>query len=588
MTDMTAAPAHGTRIPADLQSPIDEALSRAVDENWAQRIWSGDTSVWTDDDHVAELISKRLGWLDLPTSFADEVDPLEAFAAAIRDEGFIRAVVAGMGGSSLAPAVLATAIGAEGQGITVDVLDSTDPDAVRAATEASDPAGTLYIISSKSGTTTEPLAFDAHFWHVEDEIHSDIPQGNAGLHFVAVSDPAPAVTHITHSDLFREVFINPPDVGGRYSALTYVGLVPGALMGMDLRALLADAQQTAARCRENGDNNPGLWLGVVLGSLARAGRDKLTLVIEPRFAALGMWIEQLVAESTGKHGVGILPVDGEALGDPGVYGDDRVFVRIATGADPMWQQAVDAQLETLAQAGHPVLYLSMLGGEGALGGEFFRWEFATAVAGAVLGINPFDEPNVTESKDNTRRVLEQYRDQHKLPVDEPLTTEGRLTLTGDAPLRLSGVDGGLSGELRRHLARARRNGYFALQAYIAPTDERAHALREIATLIRDQSGRAVTVGFGPRFLHLTGQLHKGGAPIGCFLQLTANHPNDLEIPGWHETFGTLIDAQAAGDFMSLESHDLPVCRVNLSDDPDAGLAELFAALKQALAEPLPR
>jgi hypothetical protein len=359
-------------------------------------------------------------------------------------------------------------------------------------------------------------------------------------------------------------------------------------MGIDLRALLADARQTAERCQRNDDNNPGLWLGVVLGTLARQGRDKLTLVIEPRFAALGMWIEQLVAESTGKHGVGILPVDGETLGDQSVYGDDRVFVRIATGADPAWQQAVDAQLEGLAHAGHPTIFLNMLGGEGALGGEFFRWEFATAVAGAVLGINPFDEPNVTESKDNTRRVLEQFQHEHKLPAEEALTTEGRLTLTGDAPLRLSGVDGGLAGELRRHLTRAKHNGYFALQAYIAPTDERAHALREIATLIRDQTGRAVTVGFGPRFLHSTGQLHKGGAPIGCFLQLTANHPNDLEIPGWHETFGVLIDAQAAGDFISLESHDLPVARVNLSDDPDAGLAELFAALKQALAEPLPR
>jgi glucose-6-phosphate isomerase len=585
---MAAAPAHGTRIPADIQALIDETLKRAVDENWAERIWAGDTSVWTDDAKVAALISNRLGWLDLPTRFAEEVDALEAFAGEIRDEGLIRAVVAGMGGSSLAPAVLAAAIGPEGQGITVDVLDSTDPDAVRAATDASDPNGTLYIISSKSGTTTEPLAFLAHFWNVVAESHRHIHHGQPGLHFVAVTDPAPSVTHIPHADEFRELFLNQEDVGGRYSALSYVGLVPGALMGIDLRALLADAAQTAERCRHNSDNNPGLWLGVVMGTLARAGRDKLTLVIEPRFAALGMWIEQLVAESTGKHGIGILPVDGEALGDPGVYQDDRVFVRVATGADPAWQATTDAMLATLAEAGHPVLYLSMLGGEGALGGEFFRWEFATAVAGAVLGINPFDEPNVTESKDNTKRVLEQYQRDHKLPADPPLSSDGRLSLSGDAPLRLSGADGGLVAELRRHLARARKNGYFALQAYIAPTDARARALRDIATLLRDKSGRAVTVGFGPRFLHSTGQEHKGGAPIGCFLQLTASHPNDLEIHGWHETFGTLIDAQAVGDFISLESHDLPVARINLSDDPDAGLAELHAAFEQALREPLAR
>jgi hypothetical protein len=384
------------------------------------------------------------------------------------------------------------------------------------------------------------------------------------------------------------MFLNPADVGGRYSALSYVGLVPGSLMGIDLRALLADAQQTAVRCQANSDNNPGLWLGVTLGALAKAGRDKLTLVIEPHYASLGMWIEQLVAESTGKRGVGIVPVDGERLGDPGAYGDDRVFVRVATGASAAWQQATDAQLEALAQAGHPVLFLTMRGDGGELGGEFFRWEFATAVAGAVLGINPFDEPNVTESKDNTKRVLEEFRHEHKLPTQETLSKEGRLTLSGDAPLRLTGAADSLAEELRRHLARAKHNGYYALQAYVAPTDARAHALRELATILRDRTGRAVTVGFGPRFLHSTGQLHKGGPATGCFIQITADHPNDLEIPGWHETFGTLIDAQAAGDFISLESHELPVARINVSGDPDAGLAELHNALTHALAEPLAR
>src|SRR3954452_15431498 len=592
MTDMTAAaapaPAHGTRIPAELQAKIDQALARAVDEHWAQRIWERDTTVWTSDDKVAGLIANRLGWLDLPANMSDEVEVLEAFAAGVREEGFIRAVVAGMGGSSLAPAVLSASMEPIGPGITVDVLDSTDPEAVRAATEASDPAGTLYVIASKSGTTTEPLAFLAHFWDVEQRVHKDIHDGNPGLHFVAVSDPAPSVTHIPHHDEFRETFLNPEDFGGRLRAMSYVGLVPGALMGLDIRALLWDAGQTALRTQDESENNPGVWLGVTLGTLAKAGRDKLTLVIEPRYATLGMCIEQLVAESTGKHGVGILPIATETLGAPDQYADDRVFVRVATGADPAWEQETEVQLEALAAAGHPVLYLKMLGGEGALGGEFFRWEFATAVAGAVLGINPFDEPNVTESKDNTKRVLEQYQHEHKLPTEDALGTLGALTLTGDAPLRLTGVDGGLVGELRRHLARAKHNGYFALQAYIAPSDERAAALRDIATMLRDRSGRAVTVGFGPRFLHSTGQLHKGGPQTGCFLQLTSGHPNDLEIPGWHESFGTLIDAQAVGDFISLESHELPVARVNLGTDPDAGLAELRAALEEGLTQPLPR
>jgi len=587
VTDVVA-PIAPSQIPADLQAAIDEALQRALSENWVARIWDRDTTVWTDDEKVAGLIANRLGWLDLPTRFMDEIVPLEAFAASIREEGLIRAVVAGMGGSSLAPSVLAASMTPAGPGITVDVLDSTDPDAVRVATDASDPAGTLYVISSKSGTTTEPLAFLAYFWGVEEQIHREIPDGETGLHFLAVSDPPPSVTHLTHHDEMRETFINREDIGGRYSALSYVGLVPAALMGLSLTSLLGDAQDMAQSCSMDGASNPGLALGVAMGALAKAGRDKLTLVIEPRLATLGMWIEQLVAESTGKRGVGILPVATETLAGPDSYSNDRVFVRLSSGTDAAWQATTDAGLARLAAAGHPVLEIATHDGEAPLGAEFFRWEFATAICGAVLGINPFDEPNVTESKDNTKRVLEEYRRDHRLPAEETLVAQGRLMLSGDAPLRLTDAHAGLADELRRHLSRVKPRGYFALQAYIAPTPERDEALRDIATLIRDRTGRAVTVGFGPRFLHSTGQLHKGGAPIGCFLQITATHPNDLEIPGWHETFGVLIDAQAAGDFMSLESHDLPVARVNVSDDPDAGLAELRAAVEQALAEPLPR
>ena len=587
MTD-AATRSRPQSIPAQSATQIERALAHAVEQRWASRIWDRDTSVWTADDKVAGLIANRLGWLDLPAAFLERVEVLEAFAAGVRADGFTNALVCGMGGSSLAPAVMASSLAQEQTGMSVGVLDSTDPEAVRAATEASDPRSTLYLIASKSGTTTESLAFLAHFWHVEDELHDDIPSGLVGEHFVAITDPPPSLSAFPHNDLYREVFLNPADVGGRYSALSYVGLVPGALMGLDLRALLGDAAATAARCQANSDENPGLWLGVALGALAREGRDKLTLVIEPRFAALGSWIEQLVAESTGKHGVGVVPVDGEALGDPSVYDDDRVFVRIATGADPVWESATDRALAALADAGHPVMYLSMLGGDGALGGEFFRWEFATAVCGAVLGINPFDEPNVTESKDNTRRVLDGYRRDGALPHDESLSQAGRLTLVGDAPLRLTAGHDGLANELRRHLARTKPRGYVALQAYLAPTAERERALRDIATLIRDRSRHAVTVGFGPRFLHSTGQLHKGGPSTGCFVQLTAAHVDDLPIPGSHESFGTLIDAQAAGDFISLESHDLPVARVNLGDDPDAGLAELLALLSRPVGEPLSR
>ena len=520
--------------------------------------------------------------LDLPTTFDDRIEELEAFARGVRDEGFSAALVCGMGGSSLAPDVLAAALPRGELGMPLRILDSTDPAQVRAATAASDPARTLYLIASKSGTTTETLAFLAHFWQVEDDIHADIPQGLAGQHFVAVTDPPPSLAAIPHSDLFREVFLNPADVGGRYSALSYVGLVPAALLGLDLRALLGAAALMAEDTRSPSPENPGLWLGATLGALAAAGRDKLTLVIEPRSARLGAWIEQLVAESTGRRGVGVVPVDGESLGDPTVYGDDRVFVRISSGADSAWQSATGASLDALAAAGQPVIDLSLGSGAGGLGAEFFRWEFATAICGALLGINPFDEPNVTESKDNTRRVLEQFRRTGRLPIDEPLGSDGPLTLFGDAPLRLTAGHDGMANELRRHLARVRPRGFISIGAYLAPRPERDAMLRSIAQLVRDRTRRPVTVGYGPRFLHSTGQLHKGGAGIGCFLQLTAAHPEDLPIPGWHESFGTLIDAQAAGDFAALEAHDLPVARMDLSADPDAGLSALHAALAEAL------
>jgi glucose-6-phosphate isomerase len=574
------------RIPGHLNDDVERVVADALRDRWAQRIWARDTSLWTADESVAGLIANRLGWLDLPAAFTDRIEELEAFAGGVRQEGFTAAVVCGMGGSSLAPDVLAASLPRGETGIPVRVLDSTDPEAVRRASTASDPAQTLYLICSKSGTTTETLALLAHFWQLADDIHADIPQGLAGRHFVAISDPPPSLSAIPHNDLFREVFLNPVDVGGRYSALSYVGLVPAALLGLDLRALYTEARQMAARCASTSAENPGIWLGAALGALARNGRDKLTLVIEPRFAILGAWIEQLVAESTGKRGVGMVPVNEAGLGDPGVYGDDRVFVRIGGPTDTSWRPSTDTALDALAEAGHPVIDLPLAAGEGALGAEFFRWEFATAVCGAVLGINPFDEPNVTESKANTRRVLDHYRDTGELTAAEPLASEGPLTLSGDAPLRLTVGHDGLARELRRHLARARRRGYIGFQAYVAPTPQRDAILGSIAQLVRDRTGRAVTFGYGPRFLHSTGQLHKGGPPTGCFVQLTADHPDDVPIPGWRETFGTLIDAQADGDLMALESHELPVARVNLAADPDAGLEALAATLRVSLQEPL--
>ena len=582
--DAPSGPSSGTilRVPESLRPTVEGTLQKAVSEGWAGRIWARDTSLWTADQRVAATISERLGWLDAPSRFQDDAAELDAFGRAIAEGGFETAIVCGMGGSSLAPEVLSQAFPRSEHGLDVLVLDSTDPDAVSAVTDPDADAGVVHVIATKSGTTTETLAYLAHFWELAEHRSGLLGRGHAGDSFVAVTDPEDSLRAIPHSDMFREVFLNPADVGGRYSALTYVGLVPGALQGLDLAELLADGELMAARCRMDEEANPGLALGIAMGALAVAGRDKLTLVLEPDLAAFGAWVEQLIAESTGKQGVGIVPVDGEPLADPAAYGDDRVFVRLGREDSAEWRTATDAGLDALAAAGHPVIDLVLRGGEW-LGGEFFRWEFATAVAGIVLGVNPFDEPNVTESKENTKVVLERYRHEGALPAEAPLAAEGRLRLVGDAALRLTIADGSVSGELRRHLDRARPNGYHAIQAYMAPTDERTEALRGIQALLRDRTRRATTLGYGPRYLHSTGQLHKGGPRTGCFLQLVCDHPDDLPIPGRKETFGTLIDAQALGDFASLQSHELPVLRVHLSDDPDAGLTELRAALEKALS-----
>jgi glucose-6-phosphate isomerase len=577
-TRSVASPA---RFPSGTDGGVDAGIERAIRERWASRIWDRDATVWSNDPGVMAKIDNRLGWLDAPDAFRERVTELEAFAEGVRAEGYQQAVVCGMGGSSLAPEVLALSYPLGANGIPIDVLDSTDPDAVLSTVEAYDPQRTLYLIASKSGTTTETLSFLAHLWEVEDKGHGVIPDAAPGAHFVAITDPGKSVDAIPHTDAFRGVFLNPEDVGGRYSALTYVGLVPGALLGIDLRALLNDASQMAERCREDTADNPGLQLGVALGAFAAEGRDKLTLLIDPRYAAFGAWAEQLIAESTGKRGVGVVPIDSEPLGDPASYGADRLFVRLApeaAAADQEWRAKTDALLAAVAAQGHPVIDIAMEHGEG-LGGEFFRWEFATAIAGAVLGIDPFDEPNVTESKDNTRRVLTEFRDTGRFPEEMTLASEGPLTLIGDAPLRLTAGPGTVAGELRRHLERLRPSSYLGIHAYLAPTDDRDAALTEIRRLLRERTALATTLGYGPRFLHSTGQLHKGGPRTGWFLQLVAGHPEDVPIPGEDITFGNLIDAQALGDFVSLESHDLPVMRIHLSSNADQGLA----ALREALA-----
>jgi transaldolase/glucose-6-phosphate isomerase len=569
------------RAPDDLRQTVTAAIERAVDQRWASRLSAKDTSLWTTDEGVASTISSRLGWLDAPTSFMDEVAELEAFAAGLHELGATDVIVCGMGGSSLAPEVLATVYPRSATGIPVRVLDSTDPAAVRAVEAASDPMTTLLVIATKSGTTTETLAFHAHFWEVHFQHTRRFHRSDAGDYFVAITDPGASLEAIPHSEWFRESFLNPPDVGGRYSALTYVGLVPAAILGLDLSALLIDAIGMLGECRVDAAGNPGVALGAAIGALALAGRDKLTFVIEPELAPLGAWLEQLIAESTGKSGTGIVPVDGEPLGAPDVYANDRVFVRLGR---PSHTSDSDSPLAALAAAGHPVIDIPLTAGTW-VGAEFVRWEVATAVAGAVLGVDPFDEPNVTESKQNTKAALEQHAQHGSFPEASVTATTGSLQLYADALLTselTAQPAADAVGVLRAHLARIGEQGYHVISAYLASTPERTASLRRIQALLRDHTRHATTLGYGPRFLHSTGQLHKGGTPSGCFLQLVSGHPDDLPIPGRKESFGVLIEAQALGDLQALGSHGLPALRIHLSDAPDAGLAELETLVTAAL------
>jgi glucose-6-phosphate isomerase len=553
----------------DGAAAYDAVVNEARDSEWANRLFDRDVSLWTDDETVGEAIAERLGWLEAPAHFTDQIPSLEGFGDAIVEAGFATTIVAGMGGSSLAPDVLHRTFGAQADYLDLRILDSTDPDAVAAALDDLDPLQTLIIVASKSGTTVEPNTFLAAAWDratkALDRIHHHVYQ-NAGATVVAITDPGPSLRAIPHHDQFRAVFLNPPDIGGRYSALTYVGLVPASLIGLDLDALLASASAMLGACREpDPDANPGLSLGIAIGTLAKAGRDKLTFLPDDEIAAFGAWAEQLIAESTGKHGVGIVPVDLEPLGQPDAYGDDRVFVRIAL--DGGTDDGREALADALEAAGHPVIRID-IPDPIDIGGEFVRWEVATAIAGVVLGIDPFDQPNVEEAKQLTRDVLD-------------AASKGRAATSTVAAT--SADDPGLPGSLAAHLDRRRANAYLALQAFIAPSETRDAAMARIRARLRDATRNATTAGYGPRFLHSTGQLHKGGAPIGWFLQLTSDHPNPRPIPEWPYTFGQLIDAQADGDYAALSAHDLPIMRIHLGADPDAGLASLERALAAALA-----
>ncbi len=542
-------PAIDSSLPDELEPGIARRIDEARVADVVRRIWHKDDTLWGDPGQAE--VADRLGWLTVTDAMEDAVDDLEGFTREIVGEGVADVVLLGMGGSSLAPEVIRQSFGAQRGFPRLHVLDSTHPDAVRAVAEQIDPQRSLFLVSTKSGGTIETISLFRHFWSLAPD----------GRRFVAITDPGSGVEALAREHGFRRTFLNDSEIGGRYSALSFFGLVPAALMGADVRGLLSSAEVAEQACitYDPASPNSGLWLGLTLGELTLQGRDKLTFVVDPPLQSFGLWVEQLIAESTGKLGKGIVPVADEALGAPDAYGKDRTFVHLRNEEDP--DAANEQAVRALADADHPVITVEAHG-PSDLGRVFFFAEFATAVAGWVLGINPFDQPNVQEAKDNTKRVLGQLEGGGDL--QEPPDA-------GDA-------------ELRALLEGLEPPGYLAILGYVPPSDDVDVAVEELREAVRAATRATTTFGYGPRYLHSTGQLHKGGAPTGRFLELVATpHGDDVGVPGEPFTFGQLIRAQAIGDLETLRSHDLPAQRVTLAgDDPAAALRALTATIKEML------
>jgi transaldolase/glucose-6-phosphate isomerase len=555
---------------------VSAALKEAEKGDVMRRIWRKDASLWKQEEAHQKIIKNALGWLTVPDTLMGAEDDLLAFADRIRGgRGFRHVMVCGMGGSSLCPEVLRQTFGKQEGYPELLVLDSTDPDAFSDIAGQIDITHCLFIISSKSGTTTEPLMF-YRYWY--DQVGQR--KASPGENFIAITDPGTKMESDATRDHFKRIFLNPSDIGGRYSALSYFGMVPAALAGIDIRKLLDRAERIVHSCASvvPAGDNPGAKLGAILGECARAGRDKCTLVCDPKIASFGLWVEQLLAESTGKEGKGIVPVAGEPLGAPSVYGDDRLFVSIAV---ERLDSETESKLKALEAAGHPVVYRTLTDIYD-LGEEFFLWEIATAFAGWRLGINPFDQPNVQESKDATKELLEAFTRDGRLQEQAVLATDGTLTVYADdktiAALSASSV-----GEaIKAHLARVKPGDYIAMLDYIEETPEHDAEIQAVRTRLRDATRCATTTGYGPRFLHSTGQLHKGGPDTGVFLQITAPDAKDLPIPGAPYTFSVLKQAQALGDFRSLSTRGRRAIRVDLGADVLAGLKRLREYVGEAL------
>ncbi|MCZ6671277.1 MAG: bifunctional transaldolase/phosoglucose isomerase [Acidobacteria bacterium] len=566
------------KLPGKLKTGVDRAIEDWRKNEKVRRLWARDASLWTGAGE-----EKWLGWLEIPAGQMEQAGRFRALSAEIQREKFSHILLLGMGGSSLCPDVLNRTFGKQDRFPEFHVLDSTDPAQIRSTENRIRLDQTLFIVASKSGSTLEPNIFKEYFF---ERVKEKVGPEETGSRFLAITDPRSALQEMAERGRFRRICFGLPGIGGRYSALSDFGMVPAACMGIDVPRFLAGAVRMAGECAATvpADANPGVILGAVLGVLGMGGRDKVTLITSPRLRALGGWLEQLLAESTGKQGKGLIPVDGEPLGDPGQYGNDRLFVQIVLENDPDADQAT--AVRRLEEAGHPVVRIPVADPHD-LGGEFFRWEFATAVAGSIIGINPFDQPDVEASKIATRELTREYEQKGAFPDETPLLEEDGLALFTD-PRNAAALTGGMEGSagldrwLGAHLARLQTGDYFALLAYVEMNSDNREILQEIRRLVLDSRRVATCLGFGPRFLHSTGQAYKGGPNSGLFLQLTCGEMEDLPVPGRRYTFGAVKAAQAMGDFQVLSDRQRRVLRVHLGTGVRAGLATLRDRIRKVL------
>ncbi len=564
------------RLPKELDGAVKEAIDDWQKGDKVRRLWRHDATLWTGKDEA-----KWLGWLDIVDDQLSHIEHLKNLAQEVKAAGFKHALLMGMGGSSLCPEVMRMTFGKIDGFPELHVLDSTDPAQIRAIEKKLDLANTIFIVSSKSGSTLEPNIYKQYFF---ERVKQTLGEKKAGERFIAITDPGSKMQQVAEGDGFRHIFYGLPSIGGRYSALSNFGMAPAAVMGVDVPQFLEATQEMVHACGPTvaAADNPGVVLGAILGTLGNRGRDKVTITASPAIFDLGAWLEQLIAESTGKIGKGLIPVDRESLGAPEVYGQDRVFayLRLESGADAAQDKAVDA----LERAGHPVVRIGVAQ-DYSLGEEFFRWEIATAVAGTILGIDAFDQPDVEASKLATRALTSEYEKSGKLPDESPFFETSAIKLFADAKnteALAKTASKSLEGYVKAHLNRLGAGDYFAVLAYIEMNEAHEKSLQQFRHAVRDAKRVATCLGFGPRFLHSTGQAYKGGPNSGVFLQITCDDAADLPVPGQTYTFGVVKAAQARGDFQVLADRGRRALRVHLAGDVEAGLRQLGSAIQQAL------